>query len=365
MAWSLSHIPEIELIESLTLTRLAQLKDELIALKELPVRGVYQQRAQRYAFELEQMSVCHRQRKQGRDRRRNHYHNTLQGEALTTALESLKRESQQDSIEHRHLKQKRAQELAPFAESIAQTDQRIQKLKQQYHTLSQQWQMQMQTAYAARQTGSDTTSLPILYQDEVLLVVDKPAGLLSVPGRRYHQQDSVLSRLRCQRPNDAFLQVVHRLDQATSGILVLALCAGAHRTLGQQFSQREVRKTYTAILSRPIAMESGTIDLPLWGNPDERPKQSVNRVYGKSSVTHFQVLQPGKHPRVEFMPHTGRTHQLRVHAAYPQGLNSPILGDSLYGQANQTERLQLHATSLQFMHPVTQKQMHFTSEPQF
>ena len=120
-----SQISDIELIERQTLTKLAQLKYTLMALKELPIRDAYGQVAQRYVVELEQMVASHRQRKQNRDRKRNHYHNILQGESLRNALDNLKRESQQDSIEHRRLKQKRDQALVPFAKTIAQTEQQI------------------------------------------------------------------------------------------------------------------------------------------------------------------------------------------------------------------------------------------------
>ncbi|MEO0396454.1 MAG: RluA family pseudouridine synthase [Cyanobacteria bacterium P01_A01_bin.137] len=371
----MSRISEIELIERQTLTKLAQLKNELIVLKKLPVWDTHGQLTQQYASQLAQMKARHLQRKQERDLKRNQYRNTLQGEGLINALDGLKRESQQDGIEHRYLKQKRDQELAPFIETIAQTDQQIKQLKQQYTTLSQQWQAKMQTAYAAEQASSEIPPLPILYQDKALIVVDKPAGLLSVPGRRYRQQDSVLSRLRWQLPGHNFLQVAHRLDQATSGILVLAKSPSAHKALGQQFAQHQVCKTYEAILSCPITKPAGVIDLPLWSNPAERPRQSVNVEYGKPSLTHFEVLktdetprvvlQTDETPRVKFLPHTGRTHQLRVHAAHPQGLNSTILGDSLYGQPNQSERLHLHASSLEFVHPVSQKQVRFTSDTPF
>lgn len=374
---------KIILTESHTLARLDQLKRELIALKQRPERIAYETLQQQYAERLKQLAVRHRQRKEKRDRSRTHYRNTLQGKALTKALNTLKTESQQDSLERRHLKQERDQGLAPLADKITQAEQHIQNLKQQYTALSQQWQTQMQTVYAAERAVArekislelladslskplaDTLPLTILYHDESLIVVEKPAGLLSVPGRRYHQQDSVLSRLRCQLTANAFLQTVHRLDQATSGLLVLATSPSAHKALGQQFSQRQVCKTYEALLSRPVAIRSGTIELPLWGNPDERPKQSVDAARGKPSVTQFQLLQTGQHPRVQFVPHTGRTHQLRVHAAHPQGLNSPILGDSLYGPSEPTARLHLHATSIQFVHPVTQKRLQFTSNTPF
>lgn len=366
MRGSLSHSPDIELVERHTLTKLAQLKEKLIALKELPLWDAYGQMVQHYGVELAQMAELHRQRKESRDRKRNQYHTTLQGESLAKALDQLKKESQQDSIEHRHLKQKRDQELAPIAETIAQTKQQIRQLKQQYTTLSQQWRVNMQMAYAAEWSHSAIPPLSILYQDDALIVVDKPAGLLSVPGRRYRQYDSVLSRLRWQLSNPDFLQVVHRLDQATSGILVLALSPTVHKALGQQFAQHQVCKTYEAILSGPMDKSAGVIDLPLWGNPDERPKQSVNARYGKPSVTHFEVLQTGENPRVKFIPYTGRTHQLRIHAAHPQGLNSPILGDVLYGKSSdQTEHLYLHATSLEFVHPVTGKRSQFKSHVPF
>ena len=227
-------------------------------------------------------------------------------------------------------------------------------------------QVLMRLAKLSAFSPLSTVPLTILYQDEVLIVVDKPAGLLSVPGRRYHLQDSVLSRLRCQLSEYSFLQVVHRLDRDTSGILVLAASPGAHAGLGRQFAQHQVCKTYEAVLTRPIPMTAGAIKLPLWSNPDERPRQSVNIACGKPSLTHFHLLQSGERPRIQFVPHTGRTHQLRVHSAHPQGLNSSILGDSLYGsQPNPAERLHLHATSVQLVHPVTQKRLKFTSDTPF
>lgn len=215
-----------------------------------------------------------------------------------------------------------------------------------------------------------TLPLPIIYEDEFLRVVDKPAGLLSVPGRRYHLQDSVLSRLRYQLPNHSFLQLVHRLDQATSGLVVVATSAEAHAGLSQQFAQRQVRKTYEAVLSRPIDKAFGVLDLPLWRDLENRPRQLVDFQRGKPSRTEYRRLTSGDNPRVEMVPHTGRTHQLRVHTASSKGLNSPILGDVLYGLVQQdstkpdlTEkflntqlrRLHLHATMLECVHPITGK----------
>ncbi|EKV01357.1 23S RNA-specific pseudouridylate synthase [Leptolyngbya sp. PCC 7375] len=444
----LSNQARIALIEDQTLAMLDQLKRELIILDQLPIRMAYQQVLQGYEVQVEQLKARHRKRKLGRDLKRTHYYSTLQGDTLTNALNELRRESQQDSLERRRLKQERNQTLAPLVKKVTQADQQIQILKQQYDRISQQWQTQVQAIYAKNHFGVEQTieledlinditsleklcqraaakllhyaainnlkplamaefwwgeskegycpgqfygassedcqvlmrivqmpvkltfietslSLPILYQDDVIMVVDKPAGLLSVPGRRHNLQDSVLTRLRYQLKDYNFLQVVHRLDQATSGILVLAKSPSAHKELGRQFAKHQVHKTYEAVLSCPVVKTKGVIDLPLWGNPDERPKQSVNTAYGKPSVTHFEVLQTGNHPRVKFMPQTGRTHQLRVHAASPQGLNSPILGDSLYGEVNQTKRLHLHATLLQFIHPVTQKRLQFRCELQF
>ena len=208
--------------------------------------------------------------------------------------------------------------------------------------------------------------IPILYQDEALVVVDKPTGLLSVPGRTSHLQDSVLSRLRCQLTEYPFLKAAHRLDKGTSGIFVLAASSTVHQQLSRQFAQRHVQKTYEAVLMRPITSTSGMIDLPLWRNPRDRPKQSVDRQRGKPSLTEFRVLDTNTDtPRVSFKPHTGRTHQLRVHAAHPDGLNSPILGDTLYGDKTSTCRLHLHATSIQFTHPVTEKPLQFCSPVPF
>jgi tRNA pseudouridine32 synthase/23S rRNA pseudouridine746 synthase len=207
--------------------------------------------------------------------------------------------------------------------------------------------------------------LTILYEDEALLAIDKPAGLLSVPGRTQDLQDSVWSRLRCQRFSDTDLAAVHRLDKGTSGILLLAKTVEVHRRLNAQFAQRQVAKVYEAILSQPVAMPQGTIDLPLWRDPRDRPKTSVHFDHGKPSLTEFQVLAPGEQPRLQFRPHTGRTHQLRVHAAHPQGLNAPILGDTLYGAKDQTTRLYLHAQGLELTHPLTQKTLKLTSPVPF
>ncbi|MDZ8260293.1 RluA family pseudouridine synthase [Nostoc sp. ChiQUE01b] len=202
-------------------------------------------------------------------------------------------------------------------------------------------------------------TLPIIYEDEWLIAVNKPAGLLSVPGRYRDRQDSVLSRLCHLLPDGMALISVHRLDRETSGILLLARDRQTHRQLSQQFQQRQVHKVYEAILSGAVIVEQGKIDLPLWGDPENRPEQKVDWQYGKPSLTHFQVMaREGNYTRVEFTPLTGRTHQLRVHAADARGLGITILGDRLYGCCAVTSRLHLHARELRFEHPQLKKTLH-------
>ncbi len=193
-------------------------------------------------------------------------------------------------------------------------------------------------------------SLPILWEDEYLVAVNKPSGLLSAPGRYSDRQDSVLSRLRHLLPDGMALTTVHRLDQDTSGVLLLARDQQTYRHLSLQFQQRRVQKVYEALLAGAMTSEHGVINLPLWGDPDDRPYQKVDWQRGKPSITRFQVIAVGDHTRIEFFPLTGRTHQLRVHAADPRGLGIPILGDRLYGCTHK-ERLHLHAKKLCFEHP--------------
>ncbi|NJM73864.1 MAG: RluA family pseudouridine synthase [Scytonema sp. RU_4_4] len=214
--------------------------------------------------------------------------------------------------------------------------------------------------------GTTEQTLPILYEDECLIVVNKPAGLLSVPGRYFDTQDSVLSRLRHLLPDGTELTAVHRLDQETSGILVLARDLQVYRQISSQFQQRQVRKIYEAVLSDSITTDRGMIELPLWGNPQNRPYQQVDWQYGKASVTHFQVIaSEGNYTRVEFMPLTGRTHQLRVHAADVRGLGVPILGDRLYGCHAGASRLHLHARELSFKHPQSGQTLHLEAKTPF
>jgi tRNA pseudouridine32 synthase/23S rRNA pseudouridine746 synthase len=194
--------------------------------------------------------------------------------------------------------------------------------------------------------------VPILYEDKWLIVVNKPAGLLSVPGRYSDRQDSVLVRLRHLLPDGMAIAAIHRLDRETSGILLLARDRQTHRHLSRQFQQRRVQKVYEAVLAGSVTIKRGAIELPLWGDPQDRPYQKVNWQLGKPSITQFQIITTeGGYTRMEFLPLTGRTHQLRVHAADPRGLGIPILGDRLYGCCAQCDRLHLHARELCFEHP--------------
>jgi tRNA pseudouridine32 synthase/23S rRNA pseudouridine746 synthase len=207
------------------------------------------------------------------------------------------------------------------------------------------------------------TDLPIIYQDGWLIGVDKPAGLLSVPGRYRDRQDSVLSRLKLRLAGDAPIPV-HRLDQDTSGILLFARDRQSYRLLSQQFQQRQVRKIYEAVLAGAIEPEVGTIQLPLWGDPCHRPYQKVDWQQGKPSITHFRVLQrEASLTRVEFMPVTGRSHQIRVHAQ--EGLGVPILGDRLYGGSAGGDRLHLHARELHIQHPYIGQMLYLRAETPF
>lgn len=194
--------------------------------------------------------------------------------------------------------------------------------------------------------------LSILYEDAFLLAVNKPAGLLSVPGRGSDRQDSILARLQWELGQPSLFPV-HRLDQDTSGVLLLAKNRDAYCHLSRQFQQQQVNKVYEAILVGTLSVAAGMIDLPLWGDPSDRPYQKVDWQRGRPSQTKFQVLNRKDNlTRVAFYPLTGRTHQLRVHAAAPQGLGMPILGDRLYTPTTSpAQRLHLHAKTLAFLHP--------------
>jgi tRNA pseudouridine32 synthase/23S rRNA pseudouridine746 synthase len=538
--------------EAITLAQLNEIKQQLLTLQQIPERQQYAAQAAKFSQRLQDLAVGHRDRKQQRQQQRQRVQAQLTGTALTDALAALNRESQQDGIERRHLKQERDAVLQPLQQILAEADRQIQQLKQRRRLLSRQLQQQMHRTYwltnfagesvtldqilapdmmptgtgdccapkllhyaathqlkplamaefwwgrsthesaheSAREAGkvqgqfygacaercqplmgfllaglrcppeqapadadsvnartaassleqrssspkalkpnrsfesfmhleqpkSDALELPpVLYEDEWLIAIDKPAGLLSVPGRYRHTQDSVLSRYRCHFPNLNFL-AVHRLDQDTSGILLLAKDETTYRDLSQQFQQRRVHKLYQALvvgqpskfasmrsasadsddpienfenfenlanyphddsddpldptddlIADSIAGYDGEICLPLWSCPSCRPKQVVDWQRGKPCLTRYRLLQrQAAYTRVQFVPVTGRTHQLRVHAAHEQGLNAPILGDRLYGRRdrssdatdiaddiaeNNGNRLHLHACELALNHP--------------
>lgn len=206
--------------------------------------------------------------------------------------------------------------------------------------------------------------LPVVFEDEWLLVVDKPEGLLSVPGTDASVKDSVLERMRERFPGATGPLLVHRLDVETSGLLLVAKNAQAHTALQKQFIEREVRKCYIAVLDGDLEREEGVIELPLRVDLEQRPRQLVDFEHGKPALTRFRVVEraPGR-TRVAFFPETGRTHQLRVHASHPRGLGIPILGDRLYGTP--AARLFLHAESLQFRHPSSGAPVTFRSAASF
>ncbi|HGH6024366.1 TPA: pseudouridine synthase [Vibrio mimicus] len=198
--------------------------------------------------------------------------------------------------------------------------------------------------------------ISIVYQDEAIIVVNKPAEFLSVPG--VHVHDSVLTRLQAQFSEAEGVFALHRLDMSTSGLLVFALTRRANKHLQKQFITRAVQKRYVAMLDGTLADEQGEIELPLCGDLDDRPRQKVCWQQGKPALTHWETVavEQGR-TRVYLYPHTGRTHQLRVHCAHHLGLNCPIVGDDLYG--TQDQRLHLHAEKLSFSHPYTKQPMTF------
>ncbi|MCF6236028.1 MAG: RluA family pseudouridine synthase [Gammaproteobacteria bacterium] len=191
-----------------------------------------------------------------------------------------------------------------------------------------------------------------VYEDDDLFVVNKPHGLLSVPGKEV--QDSVLTRLQKRYPKATGALLVHRLDLSTSGLLLVAKNSETHKALQKQFLKRTIKKRYVAVLSKelPEDQSQGVIELPLRVDIDDRPRQCVCFTHGKLAKTHWKVIERKRgRTRVYFYPVTGRTHQLRVHASHKDGLNTPIEGDELYGA--ESERLLLHAERLIFIHPAT------------
>ncbi|MBD1828910.1 pseudouridine synthase [Microcoleus vaginatus GB1-A2] len=462
--------------EARTLTQLEAMKQELIALNQLPQRQEYEALFREFEVQLQVLSDRHRTCKQQRDEKRQLVCQTLAAETLEIALEQLNQESRLEGIERRQLKRQRDETLQPLKQLIEAADERMRALKQRRKELSRELQTQMHAAYTlvnflgtsrslsslmptnSIPTGTGdccapkllhcaavnnlkplamaefwwgppsgdkiqgefygacgdrcqplmgfllsglaqnpivsninegvtggldspptsnnfycatgilqiTRMLPIIYEDKWLVAVNKLTGLLSVPGRYLENQDSVLSRLRNLFPDSFDLTAVHRLDWETSGILLLARDKETSRQLRQQFEKKQVHKVYEAVLSGTVNVDTGTIDLPLWGDPENRPYQQVNWECGKPSVTRFQVMaREGNHTRIEFWPLTGRTHQLRVHAADVRGLGIPILGDRLYGCRAAANRLHLHARELSFEHPQLGERLYLKTETPF
>lgn len=207
-------------------------------------------------------------------------------------------------------------------------------------------------------------SLHILYEDDSFIVIDKPSGLLSVMGRLPEHQDSAYLRILQDYPQ---AKVVHRLDMATSGILLFAKHRNAEVMMSKLFQACQVNKYYTALVQGKLSGQ-GSIDVPLIADWEHRPRQKVDFQVGKSALTYYQVLDYNTdvdETRVKLIPITGRSHQLRVHMAY---LGNPITGDELYHpypQQTRLGRLALHATGLSFMHPVQQEMVNIVSDTPF
>ncbi len=209
--------------------------------------------------------------------------------------------------------------------------------------------------------------LDVIYADEDILAINKPAGLLSVPGRGEDKYDSASVRVHNLVPSSPLLPSVHRLDMDTSGVLVFALTEDAKKKLSMQFEKRETEKTYIAIVEGAVKEEYGVIDKPMRLDVEHRPYQIVDFELGKAALTEFYrdkifYLDGRLVTRLIVRPKTGRTHQIRVHLS---SIGFPIVGDRLYGTNKDNERLLLHAESLTFTHPRTEEKLTLTAQPTF
>ena len=208
--------------------------------------------------------------------------------------------------------------------------------------------------------------LNLLYLDRHCAVIDKPGGLLAVPGRGPDKQDCLVTRLRRICPWSIEQPAAHRLDMDTSGLMVFGLSREAHRNLCRQFAERQVAKMYFALLDGKPAREGGVIRLAFRLDPVRRPYQIYDPLQGKTGLTIWGQLEShGAKTLVVLWPQTGRTHQLRLHTSHPLGLGCPIAGDRLYGNGQFGEQLCLHAAYLCFLHPVGGWRMRFCSQPPF
>lgn len=212
------------------------------------------------------------------------------------------------------------------------------------------------------QNPADGKEIEIVYEDEHLVVVNKPAEFLSVPGKNI--EDSVYLRMHYKYPDATGPLIVHRLDMSTSGLMIISRSKDVHEHLQRQFIRRHVKKRYVALLEGLITEDKGKIDLPLRVDLDDRPRQLVCYDHGKYAITEYEVIErKDGRTRVHFYPITGRTHQLRVHSAHSLGLHSPIVGDDLYG--TKQDRLYLHADQITFTHPVTKELITVQIDPEF
>lgn len=208
----------------------------------------------------------------------------------------------------------------------------------------------------------DSLQYEILVEDAALMVINKPSGLLSVPGKTH--QDSVYDQVKRLRPDITGPIIVHRLDRSTSGIMLIPKTVHAYHHLQQQFIGRSIEKRYVALIEGDIPKNEGIINLPIRPDVDDRPRQLVCFKHGREAITFWQKVRvENGRTRIHFYPKTGRTHQLRVHAAHSRGLNASICGDDLYGTGG--ERLKLHAAAITFIHPATKKELTITNEPDF
>lgn len=213
-----------------------------------------------------------------------------------------------------------------------------------------------------KQTSTFPKSINIIYEDDSIICLNKPQEFLSVPGKI--DAPSIYDYIKKQYPDATGPLIVHRLDMSTSGLMLIAKTEEAYFELQQQFIKRTIKKTYIALLEGVVKQKTGVINLPLRVDLDDRPRQLVCFDHGKEAITHWEVLKiKNNQTKILFYPLTGRTHQLRVHAAHHLGLNTPIVGDDLYGK--KANRLHLHAKTISFLHPVTKEEMTLSVDEEF
>jgi len=212
------------------------------------------------------------------------------------------------------------------------------------------------------QNPANGKAIEIIFEDDHLVVVNKPAEFLSVPGKNI--EDSVYLRMHYKYPDATGPMIVHRLDMSTSGLMIISKSKEAHEHLQRQFIRRHVKKRYVALLDGLIQEDNGRIDLPLRVDLDDRPRQLVCYEHGKYAITEYEVIErKNGQTKVYFYPTTGRTHQLRIHSAHSLGLKYPIVGDDLYGK--KSDRLHLHADQIEFTHPITKEKINLQIDPEF